>query len=191
MNVEGFFSSSILFSDLVDEKLDGVQKEIRKSLKDIKHTGLGNPWSENLNTTLDGKRNNIILSENWSNLISYISQANKTFCDFYSFDYELFIKESWVNFYDKGDYRGAHSHPGSVLSGVYFYQTNGEDGDLVFQNPNPLAIARATPFTSPFVIYKPKVGRLVLFDSTMIHWVNSNFTFDTRITVNFNIGVKR
>mgnify|MGYP000423334612 CR=1 FL=1 len=52
-------------------------------------------------------------------------------------DYESVIDESWINIDGKGCYQSAHTHPRSIISGTYYHQCDGDEGNLVLYNPIP------------------------------------------------------
>ena len=45
------------------------------------------------------------------------------------------ITESWFTKTSKGQHAPIHAHGNSDISGVYYLQTNGSDGELVLKNP--------------------------------------------------------
>jgi len=109
-------------------------------------------------------------------------------------DYEAVIDESWINIDGKGCYQAAHTHPRSIISGTYYHQCDGDEGNLVLYNPIPYIQYGQFPeniYTCggelPVQIQK---GKLVMFPSWLQHRTDCNKTDKERISIAFNISVK-
>jgi|TARA_B100000035_G_scaffold301817_1_gene298789 uncharacterized protein (TIGR02466 family) len=93
----------------------------------------------------------------------------------------LTITQSWLNKLEMHEYRRAHTHPNSVLSGVFYI---GYPKDK-FSTLNFLS-----PFFSGFddinFQHFPKAGELIIFPSYLRHWVEPNRNNDDRISLAFN-----
>ncbi len=101
------------------------------------------------------------------------------------------ITASWMARYDKGHHAICHEHGWADIAGVYYYQTNGEDGNIYFQTP---VLAQTTTFwdsTPNTQIYPPEQGGIILFPGWMRHGVHANTTDHTRISVSFNLTFDR
>jgi len=76
-----------------------------------------------------------------------------------------------------------------MISGTYYYQTSGDDGDIVFRTPNPFVELELFPLggtVDKLYNIKPKVGKIVLFPGWLSHKVESNITDNDRISISFN-----
>jgi uncharacterized protein (TIGR02466 family) len=99
--------------------------------------------------------------------------------------------DSWFNWYGEGDFMFEHLHPERRISGCYYYQTTGADGELKFKNPNPLMQMKQWPadaLRDQDYRVEPRIGRLVLFPSWLAHRVSINTSKQTRISIAFNIA---
>ena len=96
---------------------------------------------------------------------------------------------SWLTKFERGCYGHIHNHGTSDLSGVYYYKTNGKDGDLFFQSPAPghgmSKVCAASCGGSRR--YIPQEGVLLLFPGFLDHGIHTNDTDNTRISLSFNI----
>lgn len=111
-------------------------------------------------------------------------------------DYQLIITEMWANCVHPGGYHVAHRHPGYDLSGVYYLQADDNAGDLVFYDPREGAThdtlawvsgqPRRQPWWSSLQIH-PEADELVMFPSYMQHRVETNRSYNNRISVSFNV----
>jgi len=146
---------------------------------------LDNPWGDTVGTTFKYRKiNRDIETFNLDHLKKHIFGLAEIIYPGYKFT----LNESWVNFSNKGNFQFDHAHGNEKLAGVYYYQTNGLDGDIKFTTPNiyekmGLGIDRGTKFVSS----DPKVGRLILFPAYMEHRVEPNLTDNERISISFNL----
>jgi uncharacterized protein (TIGR02466 family) len=87
-----------------------------------------------------------------------------------------------------GSYAVMHDHGSSDISGVYYYKTNEQDGNLFFQTPNKLLSSNFLFKSIPSIVeYTPKVGKIVLFPGWLNHGVHTNTTDNERVSISFNI----
>lgn len=129
-----------------------------------------------------------------------VNRASRCITD-YGFNSDntgLFFGNSWININQRGDVNQIHLHHGSFLSGVYYVKCTQDSGDIYFYrnfDQNFIATSMAevvtpTAITSGVVHYPPKVGRLIIFPSNLLHSVESSEDDEDRISIAFNIGIK-
>ena len=112
---------------------------------------------------------------------------------------EINIKEhvvgmiGWANWNKKGDYNTPHNHIGADVSGCYYIQQPDnekyESGAIEFldiRNIIPLQERLGGPIYSKSVRKKPKTGELLVFPSSLTHWVHPNQSDQDRIVVAWN-----
>jgi len=191
MPVEYFFPTPIYYDLLKDDDLLVSQTEIFNYLKHLNEHKLLNPWGDTVSTTFKyGEYDQILLSTPKFNDI--IKTHCKNFLQAYNITNNFYIKESWINISKKLDFQHFHIHDDFDLSGVYYYQTCGDDGDLVLKNPS--LVNRFHVLTSKIdssIFYKPEVGKLILFPGFLEHAVYHNTTDNERISVTFNVRIER
>jgi uncharacterized protein (TIGR02466 family) len=98
----------------------------------------------------------------------------------------------WANISNTGDSHGAHTHPGSTWSGVYYVDTgesaSGESGRLQFVDPSQ---GRANTFLSYLlpssVEIAPQASLMVLFPSYLVHAVLPHRGARSRLSIAFNL----
>ena len=101
------------------------------------------------------------------------------------------VTASWMARFEPGQYGVSHQHGHSDLSGVYYYKTTGDDGNLYFQTP-ALAATTTVWSTQPNYYDMPPVqGKLLLFPGYLTHGIHTNVSRHTRISVSFNITFDR
>lgn len=102
------------------------------------------------------------------------------------------ITGSWMALNKENSYAVVHSHGDTDISGVYYFKTNGQDGNLFFETANKL-----TKSSYCFRNYgnvweqQPEVGKLLLFPGWLEHGVGTNHTNNDRVSISFNIHFTR
>ena len=142
------------------------------------------------NTT--SKERFILRHESMKNLHKFIQDSiDSYFSEIIapSKDTSLYVTQSWVNYTKKDQWHHAHEHPNSILSGVFYAQSDSED-KIYFEKNHYDQISFPT---EKFNLYNSKTwwleatqGRLVIFPSSLRHSVNQVQTDHTRISLSFN-----
>ena len=111
----------------------------------------------------------------------------------FNFPFSFFAKVG------KGARHELHSHPGSVISGVYYIRADESSPPIVFKDPRPYYkyMYYDTIFEEgrdpksyslfPEYVVKPKTGMLLLFPSWLEHEVLFSNSNEERITLVFNL----
>ena len=107
---------------------------------------------------------------------------------------KLVITQSWVNKSGKGESHHEHTHPNSVISGVWYPQINENLPPIEFRNKlqrdMELSIDQYNCFNSGIMSLPVQRGQLILFPSNISHGVAVNRINDERISLSFNTWVK-
>lgn len=195
MVIENWFSTPILYYQLEGDELETVQKQIEQVMDKVREMDLSNPWDDTVSTSFKYKdEHNFIVDYNLRALEKVIVKCTESYLNKVktNTDMNLGIKKSWINFSNRHQFQFEHDHVGLfssvVLSGIYYYQTNGNDGNLAFVSPNPFQSANMSAFGDSKVTYKPAVGKLLLFPSWLKHRVETNVTDGERISIAFNLA---
>lgn len=147
--------------------------------------------------------NNISVNDHFYNskLFDWFDQCIAQVGDMYYKDsVSLPIISCWVTKTSKLERHHTHSHPNSILSGI-FYLTSHDKAETVFYYKNPYVemgtheILRTSntlnkhPLENPTIItgkINPVKGKLVLFASSIQHGTRPNLDSNIRYTVSFN-----
>ena len=121
-------------------------------------------------------------------------------------DFSIFFQKSWTVITNPGGTISNHSHPNSLLSAVYYLQSEKDKGGcLIFNSDNSLfkgSIDNSSVNPSieqKFTGLKPIKNSLVLFPSSLEHFVSIHkgekprwsITFDITITTSSKLGSAR
>ena len=177
--IENIFPSPLYIAIAEGSDLADIQYELRRVVDEIP-IEYKEQWGKT--HQVSKLSNNIIEQYSLTSFKTFLNHNIKEFLGT-EMPYEI---ESWVSVYKPDDYGHIHCHGNADLSGVYYFQTNNKDGDIVFYNPTVQADS-STLFSGQTWKHPPHIGKLLLFPGYMKHGVNRNTTQDTRISLSFNI----
>lgn len=104
----------------------------------------------------------------------------------------------WININPIGGTNKPHSHPGSIFSGVIYLKTPKNCGKINFINPcktheyhfNQDTVEEYSNYTYSGYYHVPEVGKLLIFPSSLEHYVDGNTSNEDRISIAFNTKFK-
>jgi uncharacterized protein (TIGR02466 family) len=90
------------------------------------------------------------------------------------------FQNAWININNSGDFNKRHTHPGALLSGVFYVSALPDDGNLVFEHSSDLRMYHSCGMAHQDDIQNneltcnryelvPSTGMLVIFPSWMPH----------------------
>jgi uncharacterized protein (TIGR02466 family) len=194
MPIEYWFPTPIFVRDYTGSELESIQSEITSALPDIKLESTPVITGGAMLSTFkwgNGNAHDIVKYN-----LTHLKQAVQNAVD----DYTMAINYqgppfqfggSWFNLSTRGGTHFDHVHPYTRISGCYYYQTQGNEGHIKFQNPNPIIHMGGFPadqLVQDSVKIAPLAGRLVLFPCWLTHRVEINKTDNERISIAFNIN---
>lgn len=89
---------------------------------------------------------------------------------------------AWATVTSNGSYHLSHTHPASLVSGVYYVDVPADAGPILFRDPR----GPRPPFDAPLTIH-PRSGELLLFPSWLSHEVAPTPGAAPRISIAFNM----
>lgn len=108
--------------------------------------------------------------------------------------------EPWLNVNYQHGFNVRHTHPGAVLSGVYYISVPEGSGNLVIEDPRADAVfSRFDHFfqycendnlSHGVIKIRPREGRLVMFPAWVPHHVEASDATEARISMPFNLVLK-
>jgi len=198
--LQHWFSTPIYCEFIEEPALSEIQTDLLNAVNDLK---IKNQFSKNKNWGSSAHRlSDVSFSRDFLEeyqLDSFLNELSKHVYKYMELletpmpkIREFKIMQSWVTQTSKGEHAHVHSHGSCDLSGAYYIQTNGQDGNIFFKSPNRL-LGTSWPFEHlpELSAYKPQVGKLLLFPSWLEHGVQENRTDHERISLSFNIAFAR
>ena len=105
-----------------------------------------------------------------------------------------YITQSWLNYTETNQYHHKHSHPNSLLSGVFYINCHKEHDKIKFFNDNYKTIRTEVKYyniwNSETWWFSVKTGDVILFPSSLTHMVETKQGDNTRISLAFNVFIK-
>ncbi len=185
--INGIFPTPIYIS-----KLNRVLTELELSFVDNTkldtHTNEGNITSNN-NYILNNKAFKQLKEELDLRVQDYfekvISPANNI---------TPYITQSWLNYTETNQYHHKHEHPNSLVSGVFYINSDEQNDKIKFFND---AYKTFKPEIKEYNIWNSqswwfsvKTGDIILFPSSLTHMVETKQGDNTRISLAFNVFIK-
>lgn len=112
---------------------------------------------------------------------------------------QLYFYNLWININsDRYSYNKTHTHPGTLMSGVYYLKCNNNSGKICFpRNDTEDYIIQSggdikeyNQFNYSIAGYTPEVSKLIIFPAWIPHYVEPNEDDSERISLAFNIGLR-
>lgn len=111
------------------------------------------------------------------------------------FNTDIYITNSWINTNDTNQQHFLHNHSNSILSGVYYINVEDSLPLITFNRmqlpfllnfiPKEFTMFNSTEWSIPV-----ENGSLIIFPSTLYHYVKPNTSNKTRLSLAFNTFVK-
>jgi uncharacterized protein (TIGR02466 family) len=197
--VLGLFPTPVYTTKLEGDSYGNVQSELQTVVDKLYANdtwGQNKQWnsSEHFLSNAGNFEQNLLEQENMQAVVSmifhhclhYMSATNT------KPGYKPAIVSSWLTLTKPGLHAHIHDHGTNQISGVYWFKTNGNDGNIYFRNA--LKALKCNPVGATIAHeaeFSPEQGRLVMWPSFMDHGVYENKTEDDRISLSFNITLER
>ncbi|MBE9154458.1 TIGR02466 family protein [Cyanobium sp. LEGE 06113] len=108
--------------------------------------------------------------------------------------------EPWLNIHYQHGFNLRHTHPGAVLSGVYYISVPDGSGSLVVEDPRAEAVfsrfdkyfqyCEHEQLAHGLIGFTPREGRVIMFPSWLPHHVEVSDSTQPRISLPFNLIAK-
>lgn len=197
--VLGIFPTPVYTTKLSGKQYDTIQSELQTAVDRLYADdmwGQNKDWhpSEHFLSNAGDFEQNILEEDNMKGVVSIIFHhclhymaATNTKPQF-----KPSIISSWLTLTKPGLHAHIHDHGTNQISGVYWFKTNGKDGNIFFRNA--LKALKCNPIGATIAHeaeFSPEQGRLVMWPSFMDHGVSENKTDEDRISLSFNIVLER
>lgn len=187
--IENIWPTPIYYNYI--DNLEEIQEEISGVMGSVIFMNPNPNWGETLNVSnLFG--GDFLEIHNLHKTKKMIIDHLNLYCQDIGYQFhDNYNLESWMTSSKLNDHGKLHHHGSSDISGVYYYKTNGNDGDLIFEIVDKPAFSRcfSGKYAHPW-IHKPEIGKIIIFPSWVLHYVTKNLTNNERNSLSFNIHFK-
>jgi uncharacterized protein (TIGR02466 family) len=188
--IELIFPTPLYYSYVEGEKLNEVQKEILNVYNKIEWKSPPD-WNDTHDLSTDNFETDDIEKYDMVAFRKMLHEELEIYCEYLNYEIKKYRIESWFTKFKPGDFAHNHLHMPAHISGCYYLLTNGDDGDIYFENPNSCVTSTLCyRKTASRWTHKPEVGKLLLFPSWLRHGVFKNNTNSDRSSFSFNIFFK-
>ena len=176
---------------LNQEEMIPIQKEMESALDKVTWTR-PDGWGQTHDLSTNNFYFDSIKEYKMDEFKKLIDRELRIYSEYLEFEYRDYKSFSWFSKFKPGDFGHQHIHGTADISGVYYYQTNGNDGDIYFSSPVSAGESSLCYRTfNQFWNHQPKVGKLLLFPGWLNHGIKRNESQDVRISFAFNIFFER
>ena len=183
----------------LDEAEGSEYVDIQKELTDTKHTLKFNDSGSYMILNENPFNSNFLIESGCHHSIKFINKTVDKFVTslYGEYDKDIFkweIIESWMTKTIKGRCAREHSHGSYDISGVYYLDTNGNDGNLIFTNINHNLEGNMLLnklLINGDVAMPLKNGTIFLWPGQLRHKTLINETDHERISISFNITISK
>jgi uncharacterized protein (TIGR02466 family) len=131
-------------------------------------------------------------------LLRMMAQATKRVAPETDFTNVELLADGWININQPGAYNSPHDHMGGFWSGVYYVsvpkKVEGSGGAIEFLSPHKALPGKGiinAPITAEKLVIHPEAGTVLMFPSSLVHWVHPNDSDEERVTIAFNGHFRR
>ena len=176
------------------KEFDNVQEELYASIDKLDFEE-AKGWGPNAHDLSENAFNsNFLYEHECTNTIKFIHDSLIEYLLYVKAEHQVpyIIDAAWITKIKKGKFAYEHSHGFSEVSGVYYINTNGEDGNLMFDyihdafGNNIIFNAMGGKIHAPL-----ETGVLLLWPSNIKHGTQTNSTDHERLSLSFNINFAR
>ena len=109
----------------------------------------------------------------------------------------LYITQSWLNYTEANQYHHKHAHPNSIISGVFYFDSDIKNDKILFSSSKGYEQIKPTIDETKYNIWNSETwffpvetGNLFMFPSSTNHQVETKQGTNTRISLAFNTFYK-
>ena len=149
----------------------------------------------NINT----KDNYILNRKEFKNVKKFLDKCCKDYLDTIicpKNNIEIYITQSWLNYTEANQYHHQHAHPNSVVSGVFYFDSDIKNDKILFTKGGYQQISpkidkeKFNLWNSSTWFFPVETGNLFMFPSSTTHQVQIKKGNNTRISLAFNTFYK-
>ena len=180
----GAFTTMFSTPPLMVEKYSGDVKTIQEYAENISYHN---------STTNYSSDNTFVLNDDvLADLKSFIEESIREYTlNVFNTDHKFVITQSWITKNSFGQSQDIHSHPGSIISGVFYVNLPKDSGCIEFNRGKSVFEMQINKncsnswLSDRYTVFS-ETGTLLLFPSNLLHSVRMNNVDQTRYSLAFN-----
>ena len=189
--IESIFPTNFLVSNI--ERSLSEELKLITSIKDSKETRKNEGNIISLETYLFDKCPELKSVRDFcmEGVVNFVNKCLQT-----PQEVEFYITQSWLNYTDTGQFHHKHTHPNSIVSGVFYFKADPSVDKINFYKPHKehqfieLPVQGYDWLNSYSWYYPVKDGDLIVFPSGLTHDVSVTTGDKSRISLAFNTFIR-
>jgi len=151
------------------------------------------------NGNINTKENYILNRKEFKNIKKFLDKHCKEYLETIicpKNNIDLYITQSWLNYTEANQYHHQHAHPNSVVSGVFYFDSDIQKDKILFSKGGYQQIRpeidkeKFNLWNSETWFFPVETGNLIMFPSSTLHQVETKKGNNTRISLAFNTFYK-
>lgn len=188
--IDNIYVTPIYVANITEQEgLSTIQEESRKAIE-ASEFSMKEEWGFTHYLSNTSFIANVIEEQKMKVFSAVLHSHLKEYMDIIGFNMRPYMVTSWFSLFQKHQYGQVHNHGNADVSGCYYVETSGNDGDLFFEDPR-LAHDTNYVFGGRYMSgrrgYKPKVGQMIMFPGYLQHGIKTNVGDADRVSLSFNI----
>jgi len=148
---------------------------------------------------LSSVASDVLHNENMAEFTKFIGNSIEHYCkETYAWDankVQLYVTQSWTNLTKPGEYHHRHSHLNSIISGVFYFQSDANDKILFYREKSASDIwnfnmMNSNDYNTDTWWMPATTGTLYLFPSKLEHSVPKVEGTQNRYSLSFNTFIR-
>tara|TARA_B100000287_G_scaffold50225_1_gene44511 strand:- start:10144 stop:10788 length:645 start_codon:yes stop_codon:yes gene_type:complete len=194
MPIQSVFPTPVYTSQADPQMYEIIQDELWEVVDQLEF-GQNDGWATDTHSLSQGAfEGNVLREYGCNNFLMFLHNCINDYLTGLGCQQErsYTMTQSWFTRTGRGKYAPIHNHGSTDVSGVYYLNTSGKDGNLIFRSPHE-------PYICNFIYdvitadqeLPLKQGLIALFPGLMYHGTRVNETDNDRISLSFNIRFTR
>lgn len=189
-HIDNIYTTPLYLANITEEEgLSTIQAEAKRAIEACEFSAK-TEWGGTHYLSHPSFTENVI-DEQQMKIFSIILHSHLgKYMDTIGFNMRPYMVTSWFSLFQKGQYGHLHNHGNADVSGTYYVETSGNDGDFYTEDPRPAHETNyvfSNRYCSGRRSYKPAVGKLMMFPGYLYHGIKTNTTDTDRVSLSFNI----
>ena len=187
------WATPIYHNKITGDEFDEIQKELYDIIDKVKFEESQGWGAHSHQLTENAFSQNILYDNQCMKTLTFIHNCLMDYIQSVNAPAVQYIMDgAWITKTKKGKQAYPHSHGFSDISGVYYINTNGKDGNLVFTNihdgfaNNIIYNSIGGASTAPL-----ETGLIMMWPSNLRHETQENTTDNERLSLSFNVNFAR
>tara|TARA_R110000796_G_scaffold5025_1_gene19068 strand:+ start:2204 stop:2875 length:672 start_codon:yes stop_codon:yes gene_type:complete len=194
--IQNLFPIPIYMSNINREFTKKELDYVKQQQKNCAHNNLITETRSNIST-----RNNYVLNNpEFKKIKKFIDTSCQDYLDKIicpKQNLKLCVTQSWLNYTEENQNHHRHEHPNSIISGVFYFNSDKKNDNIKFYNPITYRQILPEIDNTKYNIWNSdswwlpvETGELIMFPSSTSHEVDIKKGTNTRVSLAFNTFYK-